>query len=259
MKKHSKEEKLKTPKFKIWLFLFRIISIIIIIIALYAIFNWYKENQSSKELLNSALSNVDVNTLVIATNEYTVLDVDFDNLQKTNNETIGWIYLENSSINYPVVKGSNNDFYLRHSLDKSYNTAGWIFADYRCNPDFSSKNTTIYGHNRKDTSMFATLKNVINEDWYSNSKYLTIATPEGNRIYEVFSTYKIKAETYYSTPNFSTEEEYIDFLNTLKSRSVHDFGVSLNSMDNIVTLSTCANNNTYRVVLHAKLLTIVPT
>lgn len=258
MGKYSKEKKIDKKNFNLWLFLFRIISIIIIIVSLYAIYNWYKENQSSKQLLDSALSNVDINTLVVDTNEYTTLDVDFNNLTQTNNETIGWLYLENSSINYPVVKGSDNSFYLNHTFDKSYNTAGWIFADYRCEPDFSSKNTTIYGHNRKDTSMFATLKNTINEDWYSTSKYLTIATPEGNRIYEVFSTYKIKAETYYSTPDFATDEEYTDFLNTLKSRSVHDFGVSLNSMDSIVTLSTCANNNTFRVVLHAKLVTIIP-
>lgn len=257
MGKHSKEKNGKIIKFNLWLFLFRIISIIIILIALYAIFNWYKENQSSKALLDSAMSNVDVNKLVIDTNEYTVLDVDFNNLLQTNDETIGWIYLENSSINYPVVKASDNNFYLKHTLDKSYNTAGWIFADYRCASDFSSKNTTIYGHNRRDSSMFATLKNVINEDWYSKSKYLTVATPEGNRIYEVFSTYKVKAETYYSIPDFATDEEYMDFLNTIKGRSVHDFGVSLNSLDSIVTLSTCANDNTYRVVLHAKLITIV--
>src|SRR5574344_779025 len=198
MGKHSKEKDIKSKKINIGLLIFRIVSVIIILIALNAIYKWYIENQSNKKLLDAALSNVDVETMVVDTDTYTVLDVDFNNLFKTNNETIGWVYVGDTSVNYPVVKGTNNDFYLKHTLDKSYNTAGWIFADYRCASDFSSKNTTIYGHNRRDSSMFATLKNVINEDWYSKSKYLTVATPEGNRIYEVFSTYKVKAETYYS-------------------------------------------------------------
>lgn len=251
--KHIKEKKFNIP-----LLIFRLISIIIIIFCLIAIYNWYMENKANKAILDTALSNVEVETLVIDTNNYTVLNVNFDSLKTTNDEIIGWVYLENSSINYPIVKGNDNSFYLNHSMDKSYNTAGWIFADYRCFPDFSSKNTTIYGHNRRDSSMFATLKNVINEDWYTKSKYLTIATPEGNRIYEVFSVYSIKAETYYSTPDFYSDEEFMDFLNTLKQRSVYDFNVSLNSFDSIVTLSTCANNNTYRVVLHAKLISIIP-
>lgn len=248
----------KERRKNIGLLLFRIVSVIIIVLCLIAIFNWFRENQANKKILEQALSNVSVDKVVVDENEYTILDVDFNSLQQTNNEIIGWIYLENSSINYPIVQATNNDFYLNHTFDKSYNTAGSIFVDYRCNSDFSSKNTTIYGHNRKDTSMFATLKNVIKEDWYNNSNYLTIATPEGNRIYQVFSTYKIEAEPYYTTPSFSTTQEYLDFLNTLRSRSVHDFGVSLDYDDTIVTLSTCANINTYRVVLHAKLIEIIP-
>lgn len=245
-------------KLNIGLLIFRIISLIIATICLIIIYNWYIENNNNKALLNIALSNVQVDKIVVDSINYTILDVNFDSLKNDNSDIIGWIYLENSNINYPIVKTNDNSFYLDHSFNKSYNSAGWIFADYRCEADFSSKNTTIYGHNRRDLSMFATLKNTLNEDWYTNNKYLTIATPEGNRIYQIFAIYSVKAELYYSTPNFASDEEYINFLNTMKQRSVYDFGVTLESSDSIVTLSTCANNNTYRVVLQAKLLSIIP-
>ncbi len=250
--------KIENKKSMIFLILFRSISVIIILISLYLIFNWYSENQASKKLLEKAVSNIKIEKVLVKTKEYTVLDVNFEELIKINNDTTGWINLENSSINYPVVKTKDNYFYLNHTFDKSYNSSGWIFEDYRCKPNFTSKNTTIYGHNRKDTSMFATLKNVIEEDWYKKSKYLTITTPEGNRIYEVFSTYKIKAETYYSTPDFISDSEYFEFLKNIKNRSVYDFGAAPSISDSIVTLSTCANNNSYRVVLHAKLVSIIP-
>ena len=257
MGKHLKE-KIENKKSMVFLILFRIISIIIILISLYLIFNWYKENQASKKLLENALSNIKIEKLLVETQEYTVLDINFGELTKVNTDTIGWINLENSSVNYPIVQTKDNEFYLNHTFDKSYNSSGWIFADFRCKPNFASKNTTIYGHNRKDTSMFATLKNVIEENWYKKSKYLTITTPEGNRIYEVFSTYKIKAETYYSTPDFFSDTEYFEFLNAMKNRSVYDFDAAPSISDSIVTLSTCANNNSYRVVLHAKLISIIP-
>lgn len=248
----------KKIKINIGLLLFRIVSVVIIIIALAAICRWFIENQSNKKLLDEALSNVEVSSMVVDTDTYTVLNVDFENLQKTNNEIIGWVNLEGTNVNYPIVKGSDNDFYINHTFDKSYNSAGWIFADYRCKTDFSCKNTTIYGHNRRDSSMFASLNNILNEDWYSSNKNLTIATPEGNRIYQIFSVYKIKAESYYTTPDFSNDEEYLNFIESIKGRSIHDFEVTINNMDSIVTLSTCANDNNNRIVLHAKLLKIIP-
>ena len=87
-------------------------------------------------------------------------ELDFNKLFSVNNETVGWISVPNTSINYPVAKTNDNSFYLNHSFDKSKNTAGWIFADYRNSFNGQDKNIIVYGHNRMDSSMFATLKNL---------------------------------------------------------------------------------------------------
>ena len=153
-----------------------------------------------------------------------------------------------------VVKTTNNDYYLTHNFNKEYNSAGWIFADYKNKVDGTDKNLVIYGHNMRDDSMFGSLKWVINEDWYNNedNKYITLITENETQVYEVFSVYQIEKEDYYIQTNFNTEKEFNTFAQTIKKRSKKDFNVDVNKEDNILTLSTCANNNKYRVVLHAK-------
>lgn len=165
----------------------------------------------------------------------------------------GWLTVKSTKINYPVVKYKDNDFYLTHSFDKSYNSAGWIFANYINRFDGTDKNISIFGHNRRDGSMFCTLKDTIKKEWYTNPEnyYITFETKDGVEIYKVFSNYQIEAESYYLTSDFTDDEEYRTFLNTIKSRSVYDYGTNVDVGDSIITLSTCANDNTYRVVLHA--------
>ena len=165
----------------------------------------------------------------------------------------GWLTVKNTRINYPVVKYKDNSFYLNHSFDKTYNSAGWIFANYINKFDGTDKNITIFGHNRRDGSMFCTLKDTIKKEWYLNkdNHYITLNMPNGIEIYKVFSNYQIEAEDYYMTNNFNDEEDYKVFLTTIKSRSVYNYGIDVNENNHIITLSTCANNNKYRVVLHA--------
>ena len=154
------------------------------------------------------------------------------------------------------MKTSNNNFYLNHSFDKSKNSRGWIFADYKNKFDNTDKNIVIYGHNMRDESMFGSLKNILNEEWYNNAenKNITFLTEKENYIYKVFSIYKIESEDYYIKTNFKNDEDYEKFLNTIKNRSIKNFDINLNINDKIITLSTCANNNKYRIVLHAKKL-----
>ena len=106
----------------------------------------------------------------------------------------------------------------------------------------------------RDDSMFGSLKKVINEDWYNNedNRYITLVIEGQTQIYEVFSVYQIEKEDYYIQTNFSNEIEFGKFVENLKQRSKKDFNVNVRGEDNILTLSTCANNNKYRVVLHAK-------
>ena len=237
----------------------RIISIILIIVSLLSLWNWNNENKENNGILKEVLSNVKTTETIITDNgsSYNSLTIDFNGLKNKNADTVGWINLNNTSVNYSIVKTSDNNYYLNHNFNKSYNSAGWIFMDYRCNDDFSSKNTVIYGHNRKDGSMFGTLKSLLNSNWYLKNSYITIATPEGNKIYQIFSIYKIKAESYYITTSFASESDYDTFLNTISKRSIYNFGIGLNTNDSIITLSTCTGTNNARTVIHAKLISIL--
>ncbi len=268
----------KRIEFNLMLLIIRIILIAIIIICSIYIVNWYIENKKSanmlKEITDSSIIGTNTIEIPIDSNEGTgddsngentnpneakkiqisTYELDFDKLLSINKSTVGWISVPNTSINYPVAQASNNDFYLNHSFDNSKNSAGWIFADYRNKFDGTDKNIIIYGHNRMDSSMFATLKNTQKSNWYNNqnNKYVTITTPSGTIVYETFSVYTIPSESYYLATQFSSDESYLEFLNTLKSRSVHDFGVSLDADDSILTLSTCDSTGKSRVILHAK-------
>ena len=240
----------------------QVISIIIIIISLYYIYLWYIDNKKTENILNEIYENANVSSDNISVDndlKIEVENIDFNKLINKNPDTIGWIKVLGTDINYPVVQTNNNDFYLTHSFDKSYYKAGWIFADY-INKNLKNneldKNTIIYGHNRQNNSMFGTLSNVFKEEWLSNKEnhYINFSTLNNNMVWEVFSTYTIEKEEYYIQSNFSSDEEYISFLNTIKNRSTYKYDVNISKEDKILTLSTCTNVGKGRTVLHAKLI-----
>jgi len=232
-----------------------ILYIILLSILIYSgikIFKWYKDKTNNNKIVEQIKSTVIVEGKNEGENkeEYTV---NFNKLKEQNNETIAWLKVNNTNVEYPVVKGTNNSFYLNHSFDKSNNSAGWIFADYRNKFDNTDKNIIIYGHNMRDSSMFGSMKNILNSDWYENEKNtdITLYTENEKCIYKVFSIYKIENEDYYIKTEFKNDNEFEKFIKTLKKRSIKDFSVDVSKDDDILTLSTCANNNKYRIVLHA--------
>lgn len=213
---------------------------------------WYMNNQNNKKISDEIAEFVTVDETKEDDEEKYV--VDFEKLKEKNSDIVAWLKVKGTNIETTVVKSTNNDYYLTHNFNKEYNSAGWIFADYKNKVDGTDKNLVIYGHNMRDDSMFGSLKWVINEDWYNNedNKYITLITENETQVYEVFSVYQIEKEDYYIQTNFNTEKEFNTFAQTIKKRSKKDFNVDVNENDNILTLSTCANNNKYRVVLHAK-------
>ena len=233
-----------------------IIYMILIFVLIYSgikIFKWYKDKTNNNKIAEQIKSTVIVEDKNEDENkeEYTV---DFNKLKEQNNETVAWIKVNNTNVEYPVVRATNNSFYLNHSFDKSKNSAGWIFADYKNKFDNTDKNIVIYGHNMRDDSMFGSLKNILNSDWYNNEENTNIAlyTENEKYIYKVFSIYKIESEDYYIKTEFSNDNEFKKFIKTLKKRSIKNFNIDISKEDSILTLSTCANNNKYRVVLHSK-------
>lgn len=182
-----------------------------------------------------------------------LINVDFDELKKTNNDTIGWIKVNGTNINYPFVQTNDNDFYLNHDFNKKRNGGGWLFMDYRNKGN--DKNTIIYGHGMYNGTLLGTLRNIVDNDWYTNSDnyVVKLSTPDGNTLWQVFSVYKIKPVTDYLEVDFYDDKEFGKFSKMLLKRSIFDFKTSVSSSDRILTLSTCYDKKT-RVVLHAKLI-----
>lgn len=180
------------------------------------------------------------------------MNIDFDSLRSINKDVIGWIYVEAlPDINYPVVQGENNETYLHMTYEKNYNFAGTIFIDYENKRDFSDCNTLVYGHNMKNGSMFAQLKNFTqNEEVYKQSKYFWIFTPEKNYRYEIVSAYTTGKNSDTYTLFKGPGEEFQKYLDDMKAKSeIPTEAGDMDIKDRIVTLSTCTGNEATRYVV----------
>lgn len=186
---------------------------------------------------------------------YTNFSQVFDTLLQKNSDTVGWIQVNNTKINYPVVQADTNSYYLNRDYFKKKNSMGWIFMDYRNNIENLDRNTIIYGHNIKQGIMFGTIKNMMSKSWYSNASNQTITfnTLNKNMKWQIFSLYQINETEDYLKTEFESDEEYMNFLNMLKNRSKNNFNVPLTPESKILTLSTCFSHTT-RHVVHAVLI-----
>lgn len=175
-----------------------------------------------------------------------------------NPETVGWLQVNGTKINYPLVQHSDNNYYLKHDFYKRKSSGGWIFGDYRNNFESFDNNTIIYGHNMINNTMFGTIPYLLNKNWFNNKNnhYIKLSTKNTNTIWQIFSVYKIDPVTDYLQTKFTSTIEYETFLNKLKSRSTYNFNLDLNYTDKIITLSTCSNSGTKRIAVHAKLIKI---
>ena len=249
-----KKKKINKKKIIVLLIIF-VFTLLLIIsgchIVSYLIDN-YKNKQIQKTIKEDYIKIVEpVNDEVDET--YTV---DFESLKKQNSNTVAYLKVNNTNIDYVVVRGKDNSYYLNHNFKNESNISGWIFSDFHNNFDGTDKNIVIFGHNTRDGSMFGTLKNVLTKNWQENIDNLKIMliTEKGTYYYQVFSTYDIKPEDYYINTRYKDNEEFNSFLNTVKSRSNYNYNVDVDYTDNILTLSSCAANGAKRVVLHAKLI-----
>lgn len=267
VKKEKKAKKKKTMLKLMYLFIM-IICIVVLFVVVKTLLDRRSNDTEIKEQIVDVIDNTDIEVIETeeeepekGTNYYwdfintSMINVDFSDLKKVNEDTVGWIQVTGTNINYPFVQTKDNNYYLSHSFDKSYNDMGWVFLDYRNNINNLSQNTVIYGHGLLNNTMFGSLKQVVKKSWYSNPENYTIklSTEKENTVWQVFSTYTIKPESYYITTNFSTDESFEQFINTIKKRSVYDYKLDVNVNDKILTLSSCYDD-TNRVVLHAKLI-----
>lgn len=234
----------------------KIISIIIFVICLctllfsaYKIYLWYQNNNNNKNIKKKTEEAIKIDKINNRTK------VDFNNLKSQNPDTVGYLQVKGTNIDYVVVKGQDNDYYLNHNFNREYNESGWVYADYTNRFDETDKNIVIYAHNTMDGSMFGSLKNVLNSSWYNNEDNydITFITEKGQYTYRVFSVYQIEAEDYYIQTSFPSNN-FDSFIKKIKDRSINDFQTEITPEDKILTLSTCSLSGKERIVVHSKLI-----
>jgi len=269
----TKKKKLRLKKSVIYLLLF-LIPLPLLIFSTCKIIVYLIDSPNTKDIIKELITNTDVveyesdEAIIIDAEDHpdtpywnfikmNLIDVDFKTLKKMNDDTVAWIYLGGTNVNYPVVQTSNNYYYLDHSFDKSQNNAGWLFMDYRNNNKEYKENTIIYAHNRKDKTMFGTLDNLLTNEWYNieENRVIKMSTETNNTLWQIFSVYTIETTNDYIKTNFQTNEEFQQFINLIKSRSYRNFNTIVNTNNKILTLSTC-HGKLKKLVVHAKLIKI---
>jgi sortase B len=167
----------------------------------------------------------------------------FKKLSDINSDMFGWIKVQHTTIDYPVVQCADNDFYLSRNFYKVYSSGGAIFADYRNNRNvLNDRHLVIYGHNMLDNNMFQPLITAYEkiEDNFKTG-IIELITDGGIYYYEIFSVGEEDPSSGYIQTYFESDEEYVKFLKTIKARSNFQKNVVLDANSKIITLSTCVN------------------
>lgn len=165
--------------------------------------------------------------------------VDFEALQAINPDVVAWIFIEGTNINYPVVQGTDNSYYLDHLVDGSYNGAGTIFMDYRNESDLSDKHSVFYGHHMQNGTMFNQITKYKDQAFYDEHPVCLVMTPDGNYKLEFFAGYVIDLNSQAWKLEFASDEEFALWLEDAVSRSTFISTVEPTAQDRVVTFSTC--------------------
>ena len=196
-----------------------------------ALYKYYHSRSGFKQVAKEAK---------VDPNQFTGV-VDFDALKKLNPDVVGWIYQKDTIINYPIMRGKDNDKYLHSDINKKYSVSGSIFMDYRNSADFSDFNTIIYGHHMHDGSMFKSLRGYTKEtDYYKDHKTFELITPDKKYHLQIISSYITPATSDAYKYSFNNQAEKQAFINYSIKNSKISTGITATTNDKIITLSTCA-------------------
>lgn len=188
-----------------------------------------------------------------------VLDIDGDALRERNSDYLGWIYIPDTDVSYPVVMSHDNQDYLHQSLDKGYLYAGTIFMDCRCYDGITNRHSILYGHNMRDGSMFSGIKKFGDQEFAGEHPYFWFVTPEYRLLYQVFSATVCGPydETVFGV-TYRDTEEFQDAMEDIAGRSTVQFDTVPTKEDFVMTLSTCTDDSMSRFTLHGVLLGAMP-
>lgn len=182
--------------------------------------------------------------------------IDWAKLGAMNDDLIGWLYIPDTKIQYPIVQGSDNDYYLTHTFDGTENACGCIFMDKDNKFDYSSDNTILHGHNMKNGTMFGSLREYEEKDYWQNHRYIWILQEHKALKYEIFSVGITEAASDVYTLEFGSTENFQNYIvNRTKLGAIFETGVNVTPNDKILTLSTCTSDTEVgRRVVQAKLV-----
>ncbi|WP_426349091.1 class B sortase [Alloiococcus sp. CFN-8] len=183
----------------------------------------------------------------------------FAALKEINADVVAWVHVPNTNIDYPVVQGDDNSYYLDHTVEGYTSRVGAIFMDYRNKLSDESVptdyNTIIYGHHLKSGAMFTSLKEFKDEAFFNINRYIYIDTPEGTLIYEIFSVIITEADYNYIETYFQSGEDFLSFVSDIQKRALFNRDTIIREEDKILTLSTCTYEyEDARLAVFAKLI-----
>ena len=224
---------------KIFKSIINIVLTLIIVICAYKIIHQLKEYNDADKVYN----------LIREEKE------ESDNLFEKNIDYRGWIKIDNTNINYPILQGQDHEEYLYKDINNEYIVSGSIFMNY-LNNGFDDQNTVLFGHNMKNGTMFANLKKYKEEDFFYNNNDIEIELSNGQYLkYKVFSVYITDINDNYTKTSFEDKDEYKEFLERIKNKSIYKSDISVNENDKIITLSTCSYEfDDARLVVTGKLI-----
>lgn len=236
----------------------RIIQIVLIAVILvfsYQLFKTYFEDKASAKRYENLQQQFKSESM---SNKNEVRP-QFSKLESINKDIVGWIQLNGTSLNYPILQGKTNHDYLRKDFDQEKTRKGSIFMDYRNSIKTPNANTIIYGHHMGDNTMFDVLEKYLKQSYFDQHKDIQYDTKYGKYQLEVFSAYRTTTKDNYIQTDFKTPFEFQQFINNTKNKSEIQSKVQINAQDKLVTLSTCEdayNQTSGRIVVVAKLVKI---
>ncbi len=239
-----------------------ICSILIFLCLIGSIIGGYQTYKIIQEYINGINSYTELDDYItlpeddynsqsgVQEDNYKIPVIDFDNLKKINSDIIGWIYIEGTNINYPIVQGRDNKYYLKHLFNKEWNSSGCIFLDSRNSADLSDKHSVIYGHHMRDGKMFSDLMKYKQQLFYEKHSEILILTPDGNYKLIIFSSYVTSSDDDAWKVEFSSENDLEEWINKSLYKSCLKCDINPTTVYQIVTLSTCSYEyNNARFVL----------
>ncbi len=246
-------------------FLSYAITIICLTVFIYAgsglfgiLFDYYNNDKVLADLQDIYYQNQDAEETAHPSSEKRIR-TGFDELKEMNEDVVGWITIDDTKIDYPIMQSDNNTDYLNRNYHGEKSIAGSIFMDYRNDITMRENNLILYGHRVKDGSMFQHLTKYLDEDFFKSHRKFTVETLYDSYEAEIFAVYNTMIDFNYIETDFSSAEEFGSLIEGIQSRSIYDTDVEIGATDQIITLSTCEytlDADDSRLVVHAKLTKI---